>query len=344
MSASRLAGSLPGLVEQARAGDRRCVARLLTLTERGGEAADRIADLTHPHQAGAHVIGVTGAPGSGKSTLVGRVLTELVGRGRRPAVLAVDPSSPLSGGAILGDRIRMDAEAVGEVFIRSLATRGHQGGLALAVPGAIRVFDACGFDPIIVETVGVGQVEVDVANSADTTVVVVAPGMGDGVQANKAGLLEVADVFVVNKADRPGADVTRRDLEQMLHLSQLTGHTRTPTAPSESTIPEPAPPQPVIVMTVATNGTGTTDLIAAVDQHLLLLEQGGLRATRAKARIRQEVLMRVSRQMTNALEHHANKQGQEILQSAQKGKISAAQAAKSLTTSLLSSDHHRPTC
>ena len=176
-----------------------------------------------PLAGAAHVVGITGAPGAGKSTLTGQLTHLLCERGLRPAVLAVDPSSPLTGGAILGDRIRMDDLAGDAAFIRSVATRGHSGGLALSVPGSVRAFDAAGYDPVIIETVGVGQVEVDVVGAADTTVVVVTPGWGDAVQANKAGLLEVADIFVVNKADRAGAADTRRDLELMLDLSHVTG-------------------------------------------------------------------------------------------------------------------------
>ncbi|HCW00923.1 MAG TPA: methylmalonyl Co-A mutase-associated GTPase MeaB, partial [Acidimicrobiaceae bacterium] len=194
------------LVAAARGGERRATARLLTLVERGGPPADEVAErawseLGERASGGAtgnghrsHVIGLTGPPGAGKSTLVAAWTTRLVERGRRPAVLAVDPSSPLTGGAILGDRVRMAEATASGVFIRSMATRGHAGGLALAVPGMVRVLELAGFDPVIVETVGVGQVEVDVASTADTVLVVVTPGMGDAVQANKAGLLEVADV------------------------------------------------------------------------------------------------------------------------------------------------------
>ena len=215
--------SVDELYTAARAGDRRALGRLLTLVERGGSEAETIGELANPDAGAAHIVGITGAPGAGKSTLTGRLVTLLAEAGRRPAVLAVDPSSPLTGGAILGDRIRMADSKGGRAFIRSMATRGHSGGLALAVPLAVRLFDAMGHDPVIIETVGVGQVEVDVVAAADTAVVVMTPGMGDAVQANKAGLLEVADVFVVNKADRPGADDVRRDLDLMLDLSHLTG-------------------------------------------------------------------------------------------------------------------------
>lgn len=271
------------LVAAARSGNRRAIGRLLTLVERGGPTADAITDLTHPHIGGAHVVGITGAPGAGKSTLTGQLTRILPERGLTPAVLAVDPSSPLSGGAILGDRVRMDGIAGDNVFIRSVATRGHAGGLALSVPGAVRVFDAVGFDPVIIETVGVGQVEVDVVGAADTAVVVVNPGWGDAVQANKAGLLEVADVFVVNKADRAGANDTRRDLELMLDLSHVSGQE------DESGY------RPPIVMTTATDGNGITEVWDAVQAHREHLDATGKLAARRAARLRYEVQSRVAR-------------------------------------------------
>ena len=248
------------LAEASHSGDRRATARLLSLVERGGAPADEAASATQVHVGGAHVVGITGAPGSGKSTITNSLTTLLSEAGQRPAVLAVDPSSPLTGGAILGDRVRMNGASDAGVFIRSMATRGHAGGLALAASGAVRVLDAAGFDPVVIETVGVGQVEVDVTDAADTTIVVVAPGWGDAVQANKAGLLEVADLFVVNKADRPGATDARRDLELMLDLSTVTGR-----AGFE---------RPSITMTTATEGDGIGELATAVASHLDLLSQG----------------------------------------------------------------------
>jgi LAO/AO transport system kinase len=223
--------------------------------------------LTHPLGGGAYTVGITGAPGAGKSTLTARVVASLRGTGDRVAVLAIDPSSPFSGGAILGDRVRMQDHDLDEgVFIRSMATRGHLGGLALAVPEAARVLDAAGFPWIVLETVGVGQIEVEVAGAADTTVVVVNPGWGDAVQAAKAGLLEIADVFVVNKADRPGADDAARDLASILGLAGARDAGWTPP----------------IVKTVASTGDGIDDLVAAVGQHRAHLEvSGGLEARRA---------------------------------------------------------------
>ena len=260
------------LVTSSRTGSRRATARLLSIVERGGDAADLVAAATHPHVGTAHVVGMTGAPGSGKSTITGVLTTLLAGTGRCPAVLAVDPSSPLTGGAILGDRIRMGDAAASGVFIRSMATRGHAGGLALAVPGAVRVLVAAGYDPVFIETVGVGQVEVDVTAAADTTVVVVAPGWGDAVQANKAGLLEIADLFVVNKADRPGAADARRDLELMIDLSVITGRVGSV--------------RPAVLMTTATESEGIEALAGAIDDHFRLLAGGsGLALCRERRRL-----------------------------------------------------------
>jgi len=230
---------IPALVARAVEGDRGSVAKLISIVESGGPDADAAGAALYPHTGHAYTIGLTGAPGAGKSSLtdalIGRIRTEDLEVG----VLAIDPTSPFSGGAILGDRVRMQDHATDAgVYIRSMATRGHLGGLALATPRAARVLDAAGKPWIVVETVGVGQVEVDIAGAADTTVVVVNPGWGDGVQANKAGLMEIADLFVVNKADRDGVAETLRDLELMLDLS---GHTDW---------------RPKIVTTVATRSEG----------------------------------------------------------------------------------------
>ena len=222
LSMSRRHRPTAELFADARTGDRAAIARLLSLIERGGDEAREIGRLASPLGGTAYTVGLTGAPGAGKSTLTSATIGHLREQDIEVAVLAIDPSSPFTGGAILGDRVRMQDHATDPgVFIRSMATRGHLGGLSLATPEAVRLLDAIGRRWILVETVGVGQVEVEIAGKADTTVVVVNPGWGDSVQANKAGLMEIADVFVINKADRKGVDETRRDLEQMLDLSDL---------------------------------------------------------------------------------------------------------------------------
>ncbi len=247
-------------------GDRRALARLLSLVERGGSGARAVGRLVFPRTGHAATLGITGAPGAGKSTLTSSLIGHLRALDLRVAVLAIDPSSPFSGGAILGDRVRMGDHVLDPaVFIRSMATRGHLGGLALAVPEAVRVLDASGADWVLVETVGVGQVEVDIVGQADTTVVVVNPGWGDAVQANKAGLMEIADVFVINKADRDGVRQTRHDLHAMIEMGQPSAWT------------------PPIVETVATDGQGTAELWAAVDAHRAhLVASGELEAKRAQ--------------------------------------------------------------
>ena len=233
------------LFEAARSGDRVALPRLLSLVERGGAVARAVAAVAYRSPDQAYTVGITGAPGAGKSTLTDQLIVRARTRGLdgsdRVGVLAIDPSSPFSGGAILGDRVRMQNHALDEkVFIRSMATRGHLGGLAVAVPDAVRVLSAVGIPVVLLETVGVGQQEVSVAAATDTTIVVVNPGWGDAIQANKAGLLEIADLFVINKADRPGARETRRDLDQMLDLTQLGGW------------------RPPIVETVASAGRAST--------------------------------------------------------------------------------------
>jgi LAO/AO transport system kinase len=248
--------------------------RLISAIERGGNAAIEIDRAALSRLGRCSVVGITGAPGAGKSTLTGRLVSELRRRDARVAVLAIDPSSPYSGGAILGDRVRMLDHSLDQgVFIRSMATRGHLGGLALAAPAAVRVLAAAGFDVVLVETVGVGQAELDIGDVADTTVVVVTPGWGDEVQTTKAGLTEIADVFAVNKADRRGADETRRELRQMLHSRRPTEGEWTPT----------------IVETVATQQTGIADLLAAVWRHRDWLERAGALAARRAARLWREV-------------------------------------------------------
>ncbi len=260
------------LVEGTLAGERASVARLITLVESGGEGAQQAISALFPHTGSAYTVGITGAPGSGKSTLTDRLIARIRKDGAEVGVLAVDPSSPFSGGAILGDRVRMQEHATDPgVFIRSMATRGHLGGLALATPQAVRVLDAAGKPWVLIETVGVGQVEIEVAGAADTTVVVVNPGWGDSVQASKAGLLEIADLFVVNKADRDGAEETVRDLEFMLELSLQSDW------------------KPPIVKTVGSRGEGIDELWEAIGAHRRFLEADGRLTRRRERRVREEL-------------------------------------------------------
>jgi LAO/AO transport system kinase len=264
------------LAQRALAGDARALARAISWIENGdagGRSVIRELGLAAGERSTrARVIGLTGAPGAGKSTITNALVTALRARGERVAVLAVDPSSPFSGGALLGDRVRMQGHAADPgVFIRSMASRGQLGGLAAATPMAIRALDAAGFDVILVETVGVGQAEVEIASAADSTVVVVVPGMGDSIQAAKAGVLEIADVLVVNKADRPETRVTVRDLKNMVALSSAQW-------------------KPPVVTTVATTSEGISGLIGELDRHAQWLAESGELDRRRRARARDEVL------------------------------------------------------
>ena len=271
---SRRQRPAPELFQAACDGDRSALARLLSLIERGDGDARTIGRLAYPLSGSGYTLGMTGAPGAGKSTLTSSLIGHLRAQDLEIAVLAIDPSSPFTGGAILGDRVRMQEHATDPgVFIRSMATRGHLGGLSLATPEAVRLLDAIGRRWILVETVGVGQVEVEVAGKADTTVVVVNPGWGDSVQANKAGLMEIADVFVINKADRNGVEETSRDLMQMLDLSDLPHDTW----------------RPPIVATIGSTGQGVAELWDAVLAHRAYAESSGLLAERRAFRLREEL-------------------------------------------------------
>jgi LAO/AO transport system kinase len=275
----RLPSDPDTLLALARDNDRVALARLVSMVERGGEAGLAVARLAY-RSAVPFTVGLTGAPGAGKSTLTDRLITLVRSGWPEPApepiaqvgVLAVDPTSPFSGGAILGDRVRMQQHALDPtVFIRSMATRGHLGGLALAVPDAVRVLGAAGLPVVIIETVGVGQMEVEVAAAADTTIVVVTPGWGDSMQANKAGLLEIADLFVINKADRPGAREARRDLEQMLDLSTLGAW------------------RPPVVDTAASTGDGLDELWCEIARHRAFLRESGALEHRRADRMAHEL-------------------------------------------------------
>ena len=274
MTRRSFSGSVEELVARARAGDARAVARLISLVEDESPSLREVMAALAPHAGNAVVVGITGSPGVGKSTSTSALVTELRKAGKRVGVLAVDPSSPFSGGALLGDRVRMQDHALDpDVYIRSMASRGHLGGLSWTTPQALRVLDAAGCDVILIETVGVGQSEVEIAGLADTTIVLLAPGMGDGIQAAKAGILEIGDLYLVNKADREGADQVRRDLRGMLALAErVEGAWRPP-----------------IVMTVAAKSQGLDEVVAEIDKHHAHLAESGELRTRRTRRARDEI-------------------------------------------------------
>ena len=265
-----------GLTERAREGDRRALARVISIVENGGAEARAALAKLYIHTGRARVLGVTGPPGAGKSTLVNAVALELRARGKTVAIVAVDPTSPFTGGAVLGDRIRMQPLGGDQgVFVRSMASRGQLGGIARATADVVKVFDAVGFDVVIVETVGAGQAEVEIAREAHTVIVVEVPGLGDDVQAIKAGILEIADIFVVNKADRDGAGNVARQLKTMLQLGETeqTGWT------------------PPILMAVASRGDGLSETVDAVVAHWSYLETSGTLEERERARVVRELRM-----------------------------------------------------
>ena len=262
------------VLDAVRSGNPRALGRLISWIENGSTALPMIMKELAPDTGRAHVVGLTGPPGVGKSTTATSLVRVLRSRGERVGVLAVDPSSPFSGGALLGDRVRMQEHALdGDVYIRSMATRGHLGGLAAAAPQALRAFEAAGFDTVIMETVGVGQSELEVAETADTVLVLLAPGMGDGIQAAKAGILEIGDIFVVNKSDRDGAQALIRDLRTMIALADRG----------------PRDWKPPIVSTVAYEHRGIDELLHAVDRFRTFQIDTGRGQQRRTARARREV-------------------------------------------------------
>src|SRR5512133_2057727 len=268
-------GEVHDVVAAVRAGNPRALGRLISWIENASPALPVVMKELAPDTGRAHVVGLTGAPGVGKSTTATSLVRALRARGKRVGVLAVDPSSPFSGGALLGDRVRMQDHALDrDVYIRSMASRGHLGGLSWTTPQALRVLDAAGGDVVLVETVGVGQSEVEVAGLADTTVVLLAPGMGDGIQAAKAGILEIGDVFVVNKADREGADATVRDLRHMISLGDRK---------------QPGLWRPPVVKTVAARNEGVHEVVEAIDKHTEWLARTGTLRERRVARAGDEI-------------------------------------------------------
>lgn len=301
------------LVSAAAAGDRRALARLITLVEEDGEGATEALRLSFARARPSHRIGITGAPGSGKSTLNDGLIAEARSRGDSIGVLAVDPTSPFSGGAVLGDRVRMQDHVLDEgVFIRSMASRGHLGGLSAAAPKALVAMEIAGFDRVLIETVGVGQDEVEVARTADTVLVVLTPGWGDGIQAAKAGILEIGDLFVVNKADRPGVDDTVADLRSMLELG------------------EGGEWDPPIVETVAPAGSGVEGLWNEIERHLSHLGADGLEAARRSRRRADLVTALGSRMRERALELLERGPGARLADSVAAGETDPWSAADSL--------------
>jgi LAO/AO transport system kinase len=278
---------LQNIVERLLNGDRRALARMVTLIENESPQARRYLVELHQHAGRAHIVGVTGAPGAGKSTLVTRLVRELRRRERKVGVIAVDPTSPFSGGAILGDRIRM-MELAGDpnIFIRSMASRGSLGGLSASTRDVVRAMDAAGYDPIIIETVGTGQAEVEVMRTAQTVLVVVAPGMGDDIQAIKAGILEIADIFVVSKADKPGADQAVAELSMLLSLdpNRRKGQWRIP-----------------ILKTSSLKEQGIPQLVDAIEQHRQVLSESGQLEQRAQRQVRSELQMLILQSVINEL-------------------------------------------
>ena len=308
------------LVARARKGDPRAVARLISLVEDASPQLREVSAGLAPYAGHAQIVGITGSPGVGKSTSTSALVAALRETGQRVGVLAVDPSSPFTGGALLGDRVRMQDHATdAEVYIRSMATRGHLGGLAWATPQALRVLDAAGCDVVLVETVGVGQSEIEIAGLADTTVVLLAPGMGDGIQAAKAGILEIGDVYVINKADRDGANQVRRELRTMLGMAdQLEGDWRPP-----------------IVLTVATKAEGVDELAAKIAEHRAWANESGELERRRVRRARDEIeAIAVTELRSRFADLHGDERLDRLAKAVTQGELDPYSAAEDIVASM----------
>ncbi|HYI45298.1 MAG TPA: methylmalonyl Co-A mutase-associated GTPase MeaB [Actinomycetota bacterium] len=304
------------LVADALQGNRLAIARLISLVEDGGPELAGVMESLYPHTGSSYSLGITGAPGAGKSTLTEKLIARARKDGHKVGVLAIDPSSPFSGGALLGDRVRMQSHATDpEVFIRSMATRGHLGGISLATPEARRVLEAAGKDIVVIETVGVGQSEVEITDACDTTIVVLNPGWGDAVQAAKAGLLEIADVFVVNKADRSGTRDTVRELKQMLDMTNAEW-------------------KPEIVETVATKGEGVDELWAAIEKHRAYQEEKGLLQVRRRRSTEREIKEIVAERFRRRVEDEAGSLLEELVNDVAERRLDPYAAADRLIGSL----------
>ncbi|HEY7125986.1 MAG TPA: methylmalonyl Co-A mutase-associated GTPase MeaB [Ktedonobacterales bacterium] len=311
------------IVERLLAGDRRALARMVTLIENDApQAREHLARL-HPHSGRAQIVGVTGSPGAGKSTLVMQIVRDLRKQNKKVGVVAVDPSSPFTGGAILGDRIRMQ-ELAGDpnVFIRSMASRGSLGGLAASTRDVVRALDAAGYDLVVIETVGAGQAEVEIVRAAHTVLVVTVPGMGDDIQALKAGILEIADIFVVNKADRPGADQAVAELKMLLGLAW-----RRPKEAHPWHIP--------ILKTSATQGEGISELVEAILKHRVFLSESGQLAQRSQRQAQSEVLALLQHELLLRLQASVdNGEWQQFLDAVVEREISPYEVADQLARRL----------
>jgi len=306
------------LVQKMLSGDKQSLARLITLVETESPKVAEIMRAIYPHTGKAFCVGVTGPPGGGKSTLVARLTSIARGKGLQVGIIAVDPTSPFSGGAILGDRIRMQQHYLDEgVFIRSMATRGSYGGLPRTASGVIKLLDACGKDIVLVETVGVGQTEIDIMEAADTTIVVLVPEAGDSIQTMKAGLMEIADIFALNKADRPGADYLVAELEGMLHQSPRQSWWQVP-----------------VIATQAVNNVGVAELYEQIECHRRALEQSGMLALKRSKQRRTDLLRtiehRIMAQVVKQIEQDGQLAG--YLEKVEKGEMDPYSAAKEILT------------